>query len=272
MADDSRVETGGEPAARVRKTPVPLPDDSMLDRLESVALWGAGVSWLVPSLGTMTLLQHLLSADRIERLNRLYCSVQIALTGSRWEAVVHPKVDPERPYLFMQNHTNHFDHVAMYNASPHFKQGIELEAHFKYPFYGWFMRSRGTIGVPTARKGRTARIREQMQAEVERNHSILGFPEGTRTTTGRLGKLRTGLFFIARDIGLPIVPTTVTGMYDLMRKGSALIRPGHRLTVYMDEPIEMAGRNELEVLEAVEQTRAAMSGRIEAYWRERGYE
>ena len=46
----------------------------------------------------------------------------------------------------------------------------------------------------------------------------------------------------ARDLGLPVVPVTVTGAFDLMRKGSAMLRPGHELTVYVDDPIETAVR------------------------------
>ena len=71
-------------------------------------------------------------------LQRWYAKWGLKVTGSSWKAVVHPKVDPGRPYLFAHNHTNHFDFILMHNATPHYKQGVELEEHFKIPFYGWF--------------------------------------------------------------------------------------------------------------------------------------
>ncbi|MDW8363928.1 MAG: lysophospholipid acyltransferase family protein, partial [Myxococcales bacterium] len=197
----------------------------------SAALWAAGVSFLVPTLSTLMLLQLVVPADRLEWLNRFYCWGQIALTGSRWKAVVDPAVDPRRPYIFCQNHTNHFDHCVGYRATPHFKQGLERIDHFRYPFYGWFMRQRGTIPVDPRR-------REAFRRELDRGHSILAFPEGTRTRDGRVGPFRLGVFRVARDLGVPVVPMAVTGMYAVMRADSWIIRPGHEVTVWVDAPIE----------------------------------
>ncbi|MCB9677228.1 MAG: 1-acyl-sn-glycerol-3-phosphate acyltransferase [Alphaproteobacteria bacterium] len=238
------------------------------DLLVSAALWGAGVSWLVPMLGTMGVLNAtVLPSHRTELLNRLYCKGQVALTGSKWRAVVDPAVDPATPYMFAQNHTNHFDHVALYNATPHFKQGLELESHFKIPVYGWFMKARGTIGVRPGKQGQTPEIMENMRAEIGRGHSILAFPEGHRTLDGRVGPFRKGVFFIARDLGLPIAPVAVTGMYRVMRKGSWLIRPGNTVTVYVDAPIETKGVPDSGIDDLADHVRSVIAGRVDAYWR-----
>ena len=238
------------------------------DHLVSAALWGAGLSWLVPMLGTMGALNAtLLPSHRTEFLNRLYCRGQVKLTGSRWRAVVHPDVDPNTPYMFAQNHTNHFDHVTLYNATPHFKQGLELESHFKIPVYGWFMKARGTIGVRSGKEAQTPEIMANMRDEIARGHSILAFPEGHRTLDGRVGKFRRGVFYIARDLELPIAPVAVTGMYRVMRKGSWLIRPGHTVTVYIDAPIETKGIPDSGIADLAERVREVISARIDAYWR-----
>jgi len=238
------------------------------DKLVAAALWGAGVSWMFPMLGTMGVLNAtVLPSNRTEFLNRLYCRGQLALTGSKWRAVVDPAVDPNTPYMFAQNHTNHFDHVTLYNATPHFKQGLELESHFKIPIYGWFMKARGTIGVRPGREGQTPEIMAHMREEIARGHSILAFPEGHRSTTGRVGPFRKGVFYIARDLGLPIAPVAVTGMYRVMRKGSWLIRPGHEVTVYIDAPIETKGIPDSSIPELAEQVRSVIAARVDAYWR-----
>lgn len=241
------------------------------DHLKSAVLWGAGVSWLVPMLGTMGALNAtVLPSHRTEWLNRLYCRGQVALTGSRWRAVVHPDVDPDQPYLFAQNHTNLLDHVALYPATPHFKQGLELEKHFRIPVYGWFMKARGTIPVRGGRDGQTPAIMERMRSEVARGHSILAFPEGHRTLDGRVGPFRKGVFFIARDLGLPIAPVSVTGMYRVLRKGSWLIRPGYDVTVYVDAPIPTAGLTDAEIPALAERVREVIAGRVDAYWASHG--
>lgn len=244
---------------------------TLLDRAKSLALWGVGVSYLAQALPAMTVLSATLGSDRIDPVNRWYCRTQIRLTGSRWRAVVDPAVDPNTPYMFAQNHTNHFDHVWIYEATPHFKQGLELESHFKYPVYGWFMKARGTIPVKPGKEGQTPEVLDNMRREIAKNHSILAFPEGHRTTDGRLRPFRKGVFFIARDLGLPIVPTTVVGAFDVMRKGSLLIRPGHEVVVYCDAPISTRGLPDSAIGQLADHVRSVMAKRLDGYWRERGW-
>lgn len=247
--------------------PIQLAPDTTADRLISIALWGAGIAWLAPMMGLQMLAHRTLSRQNTQWLERLYTRGQIALTGSRWRAVVDPNVDPARPYFFFQNHTNHLDHCTMYRATPHFKQGVELEEHFRYPIYGAFMRSRGTLPVKRGSLRGLAELRAGMAAEIAQGHSVLVFPEGTRTLDGRLGELQAGVFRLAQEVGAPIVPVTVTGMYRVMRKGSLLIRPGYDVTVYCDAPIETAGTTKKDVPRLIDAVRSAMTHRLDAYYR-----
>ena len=250
---------------------VELPEATVAERVVSVGLWAAGLSWLVPMMGTMTALSAVVHPKKTEWLSRIYTRGQIALTGSAYRTVVDPAVDASASYLFVQNHTNHFDHVFLYNATPHFKQGLELESHFKYPVYGYFMKKRGTIPVRPGSSGQTPAIMENMRNEIAAGHSILAFPEGTRTTTGRVGKFRSGVFFIARELGIPVVPVTVTGAYELMHKGSYVLRPGHTITVHVDAPHPTAGKSDDEIRALTNQVRDHVAARVDRYWNERGY-
>jgi 1-acyl-sn-glycerol-3-phosphate acyltransferase len=249
------------------EVPVRLAVDGGIDRMLSVGLWAAGLSWIVPMMGLQMLAHRLVGPERVQWLERLYTRGQVALTGSRWRAEVDPKIDPGRAYMFFQNHVNHLDHCAMYRATPHFKQGVELEEHFRYPVYGAFMRSRGTLPVRRGSPRDFVRLQQQMGEELERGHSLLVFPEGTRTLNGRLGELQPGVFRIAQALRAPIVPVTVTGMYRVMRKGSLLIRPGYDVTVYCDAPIETAGTGRRELLKLMAAVRTVMTRRLDEYWK-----
>jgi len=250
--------------------PVVLRRDGLAEYLRGGLAWGLGVSWLMPMMGLQMALYRVTSPRKLQWLERLYTRGQIALTGSRWRAVVHPAIDPQRPYVFFQNHVNHLDHCTMYCATPHFKQGVELDEHFRYPIYGRYMRSRGTIPV---RRGDAAQLRQlmaRMRDELAAGSSLLVFPEGTRTLTGHLGELQPGVFRIVQQLGAPIVPVTVTGMYRVMRKGSYLIRPGYDVTVYCDEPIETAGLGRRDVPALIDRVRGVREARLESYWCESG--
>jgi 1-acyl-sn-glycerol-3-phosphate acyltransferase len=248
--------------------PVVLRPDTPIDYALGAGLWAAGIAWIVPMMGLQIVMHRLVGPDNMQWLERLYTRGQVALTGSRWRAHVDPAIDPKRPYMFFQNHVNNLDHCTMYAATPHFKQGVELEEHFRYPVYGAFMRSRGTLPVTRGSPRHFIRLREQMRDELARGHSLLVFPEGTRTLTGRLGEFQVGVFRIAIELQAPIVPVTVTGMYRVMRKGSLLIRPGYDVTVYCDAPIETEGMRRKDIPQLMAAVRAVMAARVDAYWAE----
>jgi 1-acyl-sn-glycerol-3-phosphate acyltransferase len=218
-------------------------DKSGLEKLVGLAMWIPGVTWLTSMMSVLMVVQRFVPSDRIDWLTRVYTRGQVLACGTRVRTVVHPAVDPKRVYVFAQNHVNMLDHCTCYDATPHFKQGIELAAHFKIPFYGWFMRQRGTIPVlgDGSPKEAYRSLSNSIKSAVERGQSILVFPEGTRTLDGRVAPFQGGIFRIAHALELPIVPVTVTGMFEVMRKGEPYINPGRVVTVYMDEPIETRG-------------------------------
>lgn len=235
------------------------------DHLVSAGLWTAGLAWLVPMMSLMMASNLVLRPDRTQPLSRLYCRGQVAATGARWRAVVDPAVRDDQTYLFACNHVNLLDHVTMYNATPHFKQGLELESHFRIPVYGWFMRQRGTIPVKRGSgsgPAQRAELREHFRREVALGHSILAFPEGTRTRDGRVGPFKLGVFVIARDLGLPIVPVTVTGMYDVLRAGGARMRRGRDVVVYCDAPVDPTGVSDEALPALAEGVRSSMIARL----------
>lgn len=239
---------------------------TILDRVASAFIWLVAGGFLMSMLPVLTLLHRLVGPDRVQCLERAYARTQLALTFNKQVHHVHPDVDAETQYLFIQNHTSHLDHVALYTATPHFKQGIELESHFDYPFYGWFMKARGTIPVPKDRQGALDALRRAVREEVDKGHSILGFPEGHRTLTGRVGPFYDGIFRIAIELGVPVVPVAVTGLYDVLHKGSLLIRPGNVITVFVERPILTEGLTEDDIGALRDQVREVITARVDAYF------
>jgi 1-acyl-sn-glycerol-3-phosphate acyltransferase len=238
---------------------------TLLEKLSSLSVWVACILFIGPMAATMLLLQHYFHPADLEPISRFFIRGFTVLCRLRWRAEVHPDVDPDRPYIFCQNHVNHLDFFICYRATPHFKQGLELEDHFRWPVYGWVMKQRGTIPVRPGMKGQVSELTEAFRREIEQGDSILAFPEGRRTLDGRVGPFRSGVFYIARDLGIPIVPVAVTGTQDVMRVGSLLIRPDRNVTVYCEEPVETAGVPDEEMDALVERVRGAIARRVDEY-------
>lgn len=245
--------------------PVP-PTRGALRKLIGLGTWAPGVTWLMSMMGTLMVVQRFIPSDRIEWLTRIYTSGQLKVIGTRVKYVVDPEIDPKRVYMFAQNHVNMIDHCTVYAGTPHFKQGVELAKHFELPFYGWFMKQRGTIPVFRDRRDAQQRLIESVRAEVQRGHSILAFPEGTRTRNGRVGTFKSGLFRIAHALELPIIPVAVTGMFEVMRKGEPYIHPGLRVTVYLERPIETKGVPVSELPDLIQRVQQVVAKRVDAYY------
>lgn len=246
-----------------------LPPASLLDRAVAVGLWAASLAWLALTLPSLTLLMRRVPAHRIDALTRIYTRGQVALTLCRWRAVVDPAVRPEGTYLFVQNHVNVLDHCTMYAATPHFKQGMELRAHFDVPLYGPFMRARGTIAVDPDDPAAMLRLRRAMRAELDQGHSLLAFPEGTRTRTGRVGPFREGLFHLARGLGVEVVPVAVIGMWEVLPTGGWVMRPFQPVTVLVHAPIPTVGLTRADVPALTERVRATIAADVDAWYASR---
>jgi 1-acyl-sn-glycerol-3-phosphate acyltransferase len=163
-----------------------------------------------------------------------------------YKRIYHPDFDPERVSFFMMNHTSLLDASVALGAIPHAFCGIQHQHHFDVPLYGWLMKRGNGIGVKKGGQGQTKHIAEQVQDRVRRKISILGFPEGRRTQNGRLLPYRKGLFMMARDSGVPVVPLVARGLWQILPRGEWVVRP-HPLEVYVGPQLETAGLSDAQL-------------------------
>lgn len=186
----------------------------------------------------------------------------LKLTGSKVEVSYDPSFDRERPSVFCQNHVNLMDAHMACRAIPQPFVGLMLAWHFKIPGYGWMMRTTNGIPVHPASAGRTRELTRAAKDRAENGLSILTFPEGHRTLDGKMRRLKRGIFFMARDAGMPIVPLAVRGMYELMHKGSMLVSPAE-IQVYVGPQVETAGLGDAGIRELASVLGDAMNDYVE---------
>ena len=70
--------------------------------------------------------------------------------------------------------------------------------------------------------------------------SLIVFPEGSRTRDGRVGRFKGGIFLLAIENGLPIVPVSVVRQPHVMPKGRLMTCPA-TCTVTMHAAIPTTG-------------------------------
>ncbi len=72
---------------------------------------------------------------------------------------------------------------------------------------------------------------------VERGSSVLVFPEGARTPDGAIHEFRAGAGILAAELGVPVVPVRIDGLYAVKLTGRKFVRPG-AVTISFGEPLE----------------------------------
>ena len=72
------------------------------------------------------------------------------------------------------------------------------------------------------------------------------FAEGTRTRDGHVGTFKRGAFKLASELGMPIVPISINGCYEVMSRDSKLVTR-HPIRLVVHEPIIPQGNTPEEM-------------------------
>ena len=186
------------------------------------------------------------------------------VTFGKFRVIYDRKFDPERRSVFCQNHVNLLDAHSAATAIHHPFCGVMHAWQFKIPFYGWLMTLSKGIAVPKRqfKKDTVSQIIQMAKERKKEGFSILVFPEGGRTLTGKVQKFHRGIFFIARDAGYPVVPVAVRGMYEVNRKGSWLFSPGD-VSVYVGPQFETEGLSDEKINELTAQMQGIVARFVE---------
>ena len=149
--------------------------------------------------------------------------------------------DWEKPYIFMSNHLSLLDGPLLFLVIPRFVRVILKRSVFKFPIVGQAMRV--VDFIPVDRKGRESgkkSIQRAARMIKEKQVPFLIFPEGTRSRSGELQRLRRGGFFLALESETPLVPISIKGTYALLPPGTFFAKPGS-VTVTFFPPIPVKG-------------------------------
>lgn len=142
-------------------------------------------------------------------------------------------------YVLVANHTSLADIVCLYCLGKNFKW-IAKASLFKIPFFGWTMSLLGYIPL---RRGEHGSIRDSFQEAqrwLEKDVSVLFFPEGTRSRSGALGEFKNGAFKLAILTQKPIVPIVIRGTGEALSKGEATMASKISGSLKVLPPIEVS--------------------------------
>lgn len=200
------------------------------------------------------------SGNAIHSIGRLWGRILLFLSGSTVEIKGAENLLRGNPQILASNHQGAFDILALQAFVPIQFRWIAKKSLFKIPAIGWSMSLAGYIGIERARASSAYKSIEAAADKVKNGTSVLIFPEGTRSATGELLPFKRGSFLLAVKSGVPVIPVSIQGTKDIMKRGSILINPS-QINVVVGKPISTEGMDEKvlmdEVRKAIEEGLAA---------------
>ena len=163
-----------------------------------------------------------------------------ALFGVRAEGLEH--LPRGRPYLLTPNHESYLDPLVICAVLPweqlrHLYWAGWAGLLFRGPFTRFFSRIFQVLPVDPER-GLTSTL-TLGRAVLERGDPLVWFPEGGRSTDGRLQAFLPGVGLLLERTGLPAVPMWIEGTFESWPPGQRLPRP-HPVSIRIGPPLALA--------------------------------
>lgn len=126
------------------------------------------------------------------------------LLGMRVKALNAP---PGAGYMFLANHRSYMDIAVVLK---YISGAVVAKAEIaKWPLIGWGAKASYTIFVKRSDKASRKKTRKQVKAMLEAGYGAIIFPEGTTYEGPGILDFRPGLFQVAEQGKLPIVPVAL---------------------------------------------------------------
>lgn len=186
--------------------------------------------WIYIKAGKMTERKRMSLHKLIWHASR-FVMLHHGIPGVRFRYKVEQGVDFNQPHVIICNHQSHLDLMCQLIFTPKIVF-LTNDWVWNNPSYGLLIRNAEYLPVT---KGIEA-LMPQLRSLAERGYSIAVFPEGTRSRDCEIGRFHQGAFYIAEQLGLPILPMYLYGTGKILpkktyhlRKGSVYIEAGRAI-------------------------------------------
>lgn len=170
---------------------------------------------------------------------------------------------PDGPVLFVSNHEGNFDIPVLLSSIPKPFGFISKKEVNKFPIIPMYMEQMNCVFLDrTDRRSALKSITDTIE-KLKEGHSILIFPEGTRSKGEEMGEFKSGFMRIAKDAGVSIIPIAIQGTSDIMEKNNNKVLPAN-VRVQLLDPISPEMIEMLDSKKAIELVRSRIVEAIAA--------
>lgn len=144
---------------------------------------------------------------------------------------------PDGPVIIAPNHQSFLDGLFVMSFLKY--RDIKntyfyaKEQHIRRPFIKFMAATHNVIVMDMSNLKESI---QKMGEALKKKKNIIIFPEGTRTTDGKLGEFKKTFAILSKELNVPVVPVSIKGAFQAMPKGTMLPRP-HKVQVEFLPPV-----------------------------------
>lgn len=179
---------------------------------------------------------------RLRGGNLLYAAIKIwadvwfPLIFIRHRNIYEEPLQEHRSYIYVANHISYLDSALIPKVWRKPVRPLGKVEMTRIPIFGTIYKN-AIVTVDRSSTANRARSVKVLRSLLQKEISVLVFPEGTFNETGKpLKHFYDGAFKVAIETGTPIKPVLLLDAYDRMHYGSPLsLNPGRSRAVFLKE-------------------------------------
>ncbi len=214
-------------------------------------------SMLIPRFQLMKLNRQGKIAERdacAHAIARKWAQSGLSMNGSSIHVTGIENIPETGGVLFVANHQSNFDIPILVGHVPRDKGFIAKAELLKVPSFSRWMKYIGCIFIDRNDPRQSLTAINEAAERLKEGHSLVIFPEGTRSADGKVGQFRAGGLKLAMKAKVPIVPVTINGSKNIMPKGTSLIKSAS-VKVVVSPPLLLDEFKELDSNQISEKVR-----------------
>ena len=175
--------------------------------------------------------------------------VRVAGGAVEVKGLENPK---DKPVLVVSNHQSNMDIPVLlgYLNKP---IGFVSKAEIKVPSCTNWMELMNCVFMDRSDRRQSLQAIKDGIELLKNGHSIVNFPEGTRSKGGEVGEFKAGSFHLAVKSGVAILPVTLDGTYKMFEANGNRMKPAHA-TVTISKPITPEDYANMDIKELTKHT------------------
>ena len=165
-------------------------------------------------------------------------------------------------YIIVSNHQSSYDIFLLYGwLGVDIKWVMKKELR-KIPVFGLAGKMGGNIYIDrSSPKAAYASLNVAKKKLVD-GTSVIILPEGTRSRTGEIGLFKKGAFILATDLGIPILPISISGTRSILQPKTFALFPG-RAVMEIHKPVPVSTKDRDKIDDLIKRVRDTIESGLE---------